>query len=392
MNTHSLVLPDLLGTFALVLVSSCAAAEQSPPVDSNALVLDELVTDAERLGWSSAGLTTIRQEVVSLGAAAVLIVTSGEVVLRHGDVAKNYRAHSIRKSFLSALYGIAIERGRIDPTQTLGELGIDEKTPLTESEKRATITDLLASRSGVYLPAASEVAAARDGRPERHEYEPGSHWYYNNWDFNVLGSIYRQETGEDIFEAFERQLAIPIGMQDFELKGTRYQFEDVSLHPSYKFRMSTRDLARFGILFLNRGRWGGVSIVPEEWVATSTRVHSVTGRRGTKSGYGLMWWVSTEEQARSIGSGGPAPYTASGTGGHRLTVLPDIDTVLVFRVDTDSPGAARIGSSAYDRFVESVLRARLSRDEGSGPSNRMKQSDGSSGGRWLETPFVRHAD
>ncbi len=349
----------LFGICALAITPGCTAPEDRAANDASVIAFDALVADVERLGWSRAGLAAAREQAIALGSAAVLIVTQGEVVLRHGDLARNYRVHSIRKSFLSALYGIAIEDGRIDPTRTLGELGIDEQTPLTESEKRATIADLLASRSGVYLPAASEVASMRSGRPERHQYEPGSHWYYNNWDFNVLGTIYRQQTGEDIFEAFERQIALPIGMQDYTLGNTRYQLEDVSIHPSYKFRMSTRDLARFGVLFLDGGRWNGTSIVPEEWVSTSTRCHSITGRSGTKGGFGLMWWVDADAEGRPVLSEPPAAYTASGSGGHRLTVLPGIDTVLVLRTDTDDPGAARIGSSTYDDFVESVLRARL---------------------------------
>ena len=364
MRSINPVCTTLVGILALAMTPGCTAPEN--PLLHDPVAPDAVVQDVERLGWSRAGLATIQQEAATLGAAAVLIVTSGEVVLLHGDIARNYRAHSIRKSFLSALYGIAIENGIIDPARTIEELGIDEITPLTKSEKRATIADLLASRSGIYLPAASEVAAARDGRPERHRYEPGSHWHYNNWDHNVLGSIYRQETGEDIFEAFERQIANPIGMQDYKLSDTRYQLEEVSLHPSYKFRISTRDLARFGTLFLNKGRWRGTSIVSEKWVSASTQSQSITGRGGTKGGYGLMWWVDADVEGRPSLSGPPAAFTASGKGGHRLTVIPEIETVLVLRTDTDDPNAARIGSSTYDRFVARVLGKRLPRSAGSG--------------------------
>ena len=128
----------------------------------------------------------------------------------------------------------------------------------------------------------------------------------------MLGSIYRQQTGEDIFEAFQRRIANPIGMEDFELGRMRYQLEEVSIHPSYKFRISTRDLARFGQLYLNNGVWQGQAIIPADWVATSTRAHSSTGSKGTKSAYGMMWWVvsSSEDQRESLLEAGA--YTASG--------------------------------------------------------------------------------
>ncbi len=348
-----------VGVFAITIMVGCVSSPQNSPIAPSEIVLDVVVEDPESLGWSQEGLDSIRREVEALGSAAVMIVTRGQVVFSHGDVRRNYRAHSIRKSLLSALYGMAIENGSIDPTRTLAELGIDDQTPLSETEQRATVAHLLAARSGVYLPAASEVAAMRESRPKRHAHEPGTFWYYNNWDFNVLGTIYRQQTDEDIFEAFERNIARPIGMQDYDLRHTRYQREEISVHPSYKFRMSTRDLARFGLLFLNRGFWADEPVIPADWIEESTRVHSITGNQGTKSGYGLMWWAVATWDDLLKDSPLKGAYTASGTGGHRLTVIPEIDTVVVHRVDTDERQAPRIGSSRYDRFLMSVVHARL---------------------------------
>ncbi len=319
----------------------------------------ETASDVKSLGWSEEGLRALQDHVDSIGSASVLIVTDSKVVFSHGDLAKPYRAHSIRKSLLSALFGIAREAGEIDLSRTLGELKIEEKTPLTDSESQATVADLLKARSGVYLPAASETKEIREGRPQRGQHRPGDHWFYNNWDFNVLGTIYRQETGEDLFEAFAEQIAKPIGMEDFELKHTRYQLEEVSQHPSYKFRISTRDLARFGILFLNNGRWRGQEIIPAAWIEESTRAHSLTGSAGTKSGYGMMWWVVADPESGSRIPVEMGAYTASGTGGQRLTVLPSLNTVIVHRVDTDDKDGVKIGTSAYHRFLRQVMQARL---------------------------------
>src|SRR5919109_1479372 len=69
---------------------------------------------------------------------------------------------------------------------TLAELGIDDQQSLTEAEKRATVADLLGSRSGVYLPAAKEPADMRAERPARGSHAAGEFFFYNNWDFNVL--------------------------------------------------------------------------------------------------------------------------------------------------------------------------------------------------------------
>ncbi len=199
-----------------------------------------------------------------------MIVTRGQVVAAWGDVSKTYHTHSTRKSFMSALYGIYSAEGRIDTSLTLGKLDIREKgTELTAQEKQATILDLLRARSGVYLPAAGEVEAMRDARPPRGSHAPGTFWYYNNWDFNVLGTVFRQLTGDDIFEALKTRIADPIGMQDFDIRQASYEFEPVSMHPGYWFRISARDFARFGHLYLRGGRWNDRQIVPKAWVEDS---------------------------------------------------------------------------------------------------------------------------
>lgn len=135
------------GILTSAIVTGCFSPQQRPPISPYEIALGAAVDDPESLGWSTDGLDAIRQHAGSLGSAAVLIVTHGKVAFSYGDVGWNLRAHSIRKSFLSALYGIAIENGKIDPTQTLSELGVDDKTPLTEVEKRATVANLLAARS-----------------------------------------------------------------------------------------------------------------------------------------------------------------------------------------------------------------------------------------------------
>lgn len=72
----------------------------------------------------------------------------------------------------------------------MAELGIDDNEPrLTDEEKRATVHDLLKARSGVYHPALYETARMKEKRPPRHSHASGTFWYYNNWDFNVLGTI-----------------------------------------------------------------------------------------------------------------------------------------------------------------------------------------------------------
>ena len=83
-------------------------------------------------------------------------------------------------------------------------------------------------------------------RPARGSHEPGTFWYYNNWDFNALGTIYEHATGTGIYDALDRLIAKPIGMQDYRPEDGVYFPGAASIHRAYPLRMSARDLARFG--------------------------------------------------------------------------------------------------------------------------------------------------
>ncbi len=330
--------------FALLLtgctqptVSPMAKPEPMPHDDTAGEVYpgevwQEAATPKE-LGWSSEKLAKAQEYSERIGSAAVMIVDDGVVVDAWGDITRKYQCHSMRKSLLSALYGIYVTEGKIDISKTLDELGIDDHTPLTEAEKQATVADLLRARSGVYIPAAGEAPSMKAMRPERGSHAPGTFWYYNNWDFNALGTIFDQETGEEnIYQAFKTRIADPIGMQDYPIESLQYHYEPYSMHPYYGFRMSTRDLARFGLLFLREGQWQDQQIVPPDWVRESTATYSETG---LDSGYGYMWWTGV--------NGGLFPnvqvkehsFYASGYRGHRVIVLPYRNLVIVHRVNTD---------------------------------------------------------
>ena len=222
----------------------------------------------EQLGWSSEKLAAARTYSEKIGSAAVMIIDDGVVVDAWGDITRKFECHSMRKSLLSALIGIHVEGGHIDMSKTMEELGIDDNEPsLTATEKQATVADLIKARSGIYHPALGESPGMKAKRPKRHSHAPSTFWYYNNWDFNALGTIFEQETGTKIFEEFNRCIAKPLQMEDFKvgdcryLTGDNYDTGELSIHPYYLFRMSARDLARFGLLFLGEGRWRKQQII-----------------------------------------------------------------------------------------------------------------------------------
>lgn len=283
--------------------------------------------------------------VAEAAPTALLAVRAGQPVFSHGDPMRKHPVASVRKSLVGALYGIAVAERRIDLADTLEKLGIDDIAPsLSPAEKQATVADLLASRSGIYHVAARETADMRQRRPERGSHPPGSFWFYNNWDFNALGTIYRQCTGEDIFQSFAECIAKPIGMRDFVSSDGRYARSPASRHEAYVFSLSTRDMLRFGEMVLGQGQWEGRRIVPADWLAQSLTARSQSARPGL--GYGYLWWTLPAERF------GAGAGFAAGHGGQFIAVMPR-QRMVVAQTIARQPDA---GGGTTRRFVRLLNR------------------------------------
>jgi CubicO group peptidase (beta-lactamase class C family) len=303
--------------------------------------------DPAEAGFDATRLEAARETWEGLPSAAFLVVADGAVVSAWGDVGRRYMCHSVRKSFLSALYGIYWDRGEVELNKRLSDLGIDDYPgPLLETEREARILDLLKARSGVFHPAA--YAGRTDSRPRGSE-GPGRYWAYNNWDFNTLATILMQETGAEVFTAFDQFFGRPLGMEDWRVSDGYYHYErDKSRYPAYPFRMSARDAARFGLLFAREGVWGDERILSKHWVRRSSALYSIDT---DVVGYGFMWWVYREPRFQRYGM-----YAALGVGNQMIAVLPEIDVVIVNRANTYE-GESTPSRALLD-LIQEVLEAR----------------------------------
>jgi CubicO group peptidase (beta-lactamase class C family) len=340
----------LLAAFALALSFACAAAGPVPGAEWTR------AASPEAAGWSGDKLRAAREYSQRLDTAAVVVVAGGQVVDEWGRVSERFNIHSMRKSILTALIGMAVDEGKMKLDATLAGLGIDDNEPsLTQVEKQATVFDLLKARSGVYHPALYETPGMAAMRPLRGSHAPGTFWYYNNWDFNALGTIYEKQAGAGIFESFRTRLAAPLQMQDFRPQDGEYFKGRASVHPAYPFRMTARDLARFGLLYLREGEWGGKQLVPAAWVRESVKTYSDAGPAG---GYGYMWWTAARGRHLPGVDLPEGTYSAQGAGGHYVLVIPAYDVVIVHRVNTDIRGN-QVNPRQFGELVRLILDARV---------------------------------
>jgi CubicO group peptidase (beta-lactamase class C family) len=287
-----------------------------------------------------------------------MAVAGGRVLVSYGDVQTLSYLASVRKSVLSMLYGNYVANGTVRLDKTLAELGMDDVGGLTDAEKQATIRDLLSARSGVFH-AASNAGDDLASAPPRGSQPHGSYMLYSNWDFNAVGAIFEQETGRNIYDALESDLARPIGMQDWDRSAQRKSGDETqSRFLAYHMYLSTRDMARIGYLMLRDGNWAGRQLVPRDWVEKSTSAITPVGemnptsRRSGPFGYGYLWWVWD-----GLAANGPyaGAFTGLGAVGQHITVLPALDLVVAHKT---RPGGASVSHGQFLEVLDLLVRAR----------------------------------
>lgn len=265
---------------------------------------------------------------------------------------------SVTKSVISALIGIAIDKGLIkDVNQRIMDFFPDFRaTGIDSLYQSLTLRHLLTMTSGIFYrpgPKGREPLTLRMFRqkdwveyimnlsiqPDRMQ-----SFQYNSFNSHLLSAILSRTTGMKAQEFANRYLFEPIGMQQiddtpYEAKGrdsllnffrmeerTRW-FQDPQKNNTGGFGLFLRtvDMARLGWLFLNQGSWNGEQIISSDWVeqSTATRVSFKDG----KSGYGYQWWIFNNGYRR---------YSALGWGGQSINVYPDFNLVVCFTSTTET--------------------------------------------------------
>lgn len=319
----------------------------------------QVIDDPTIYGYSAEGLRKAEEYANGLNTAATIVVVDGVIIYEWGEVETKYLAHSVRKSIASILFGNYVEKGLLDIDKSLGELGIDDVPKLTEREKTATVRDCLKARSCVYHDCILREGSKAKGPPEL-VLPPGTHFLYNNWDFNVLGTILEQTSGKSIFQMMEDDIAKPIGMENFSASDGWKMTGDASIHPSYPLKINARDLARFGWLMLNKGNWDGKQVVPSAWVEECTSYHS-DAARSYNDGYGYMWWVAKQNNKYPHYPNVAVPpnsFSARGRGGHHMVVVPSLNMVVVHRVDTFIEGNT-VSKQDFGTLLSMIFEAKI---------------------------------
>jgi len=321
-------------------------------------------------GFSAARLEALRAFLKTHQTDAMMVVSRGHVVFEYGDTSLVSKVASVRKSVLNLMFAVEAKKGLdLDSYsgQTVTQLGLEDKVPFLDIEKHATLQQIMMARSGIYIPGGN---TGQDKiAPPRGSYYPGTHWFYNNWDFDAAGIAFEKITHQDIFDAMRDDLAIPLRFQDFDRARQKKNFGTTTNHFEYATYLSTRDMARLGLLALTSGAWGKTLWGDPGFIQFSTYPTTHFNEIGDwywspgwtgRWGYGILWWAWDAPKYPGDIMTGPyqGAFSAMGSNGQYITVFPLNDLVVVHKVNIDQDGSRNVSGPTYMTILDMVLDAK----------------------------------
>jgi CubicO group peptidase (beta-lactamase class C family) len=259
------------------------------------------------------------------------------MLLRHGHVIaegwwhpyapdQRHLLFSLSKSFTSTAVGFAVEEGLLSVDDSVVSL-LPDDAPAEVSANLAAmkVRHLLTMTTGQSSDSLSNLGQSESSHWARTvlahpiEFEPGSQFVYNSGATYLLSAIVQRFTGQRLLDYLTPRLFEPLGIH-----GATWEQSAQGIDAGgWGLSLKTEDIARFGQLYLQRGKWGGSQVVPASWVNDATRFQVPSGKvwdsEDSQQGYGYQFWRSQH-----------GAYRGDGAFGQFCIVMPDQDATLVF--------------------------------------------------------------
>jgi CubicO group peptidase (beta-lactamase class C family) len=236
---------------------------------------------------------------------------------------------SLSKSFASTAVGLAISDGKLSLDDPVVKF-FPEDAPAQPSDnlKAMRVRDLLTMSSGQHADVVPQFRFDTNEPLTREflalpvEHKPGTFWFYNTPGSYMLSAIVQKVTGLTTLDYLRPRLFEPLGIENPIWDASR---QGISLG-GYGLHIKTEDIARFGLLYLNKGKWHGKQLVPASWVAAATARQASNGsnpQSDWEQGYGYQFW-----QCRH------GLYRGDGAFGQFCIVMPEQDAVVAMTAGT----------------------------------------------------------
>ncbi|MXX75329.1 MAG: serine hydrolase [Holophagales bacterium] len=333
-------------------IDSLPAIEMPPPIGDAAKIPwpngdrtgpISLPSDVDATALQAASDWAFDRESPQQVTLSLLVVHRGEIVHERYadgvDLTTRTRTWSTAKSIASTLIGMLVDDGKLALDEPLGFDFLPKEAAAAETDPRSAITlrHALNMSSGLqtvdnggqeyavgsgmsYWAGASSVEGARRRALIR---EPGANWDYENYDTLLAVYAMKRALGsEKKYHEFPRKRLLDrIGMRNTLLSTDR--FGDFIL--SSQVYTSARDLARFGLLYLQNGLWNSERLLSEEWIDFVRTPAPSTADRGNF--YGGQFWLVPDER-KDVPKDA---YSTAGNRGQYIVIVPSHDLVIVRR-------------------------------------------------------------
>lgn len=283
------------------------------------------------------------------GGPAGLVIKKGYIVAQWGDVNRVDMTFSVTKSFLSTVAGLALDEGLIRNVQDKVDKYVWDETYAGEHNSKITWDNLLTQSSdwsgtqfGLHDWAdRPPKEGGLDDWRNRQLHEPGTFFKYNDVRVNLLAYSLLQVWRKPLPMVLKEKVMDPIGASTtwrwygyensfVNIDGLMMQSVSGGGHHGGGIFINTLDQARFGLLFLRKGRWNDQQLISEKWI------HDAQQPSLPNKNYGYMWWLNTDGQWKGVS---PKVYYAAGFGGNYIIIDEAHDLVIVTRwMDSDKIG------------------------------------------------------
>lgn len=294
------------------------------------------------------------------GTSQAMVIVNGFIIWKGNDIYNEHYVWSCAKSFTSTILGLLIDDGKC----TLDSYGKDYDANLTVHYPNLRLRHFVTMTSGYNAIGGDQSGIPFDAAPPLYA-PPGSANDYWDAAMNELSYVLTLINGRAMDSLFRERIADPIGMDPnkwswgdwgeidgLKVNGGAGNYGGISI--------SASELARLGLLFLNRGCWDGVSLISSSWIDQATRLQvpiSVpwSGHRLDVGGqYGFNWWVNDPFRIKWYGAP-EGTYAAAGLNNNKLFVIPKWRMVVV-RLGEDDDG--NIADEIWGTFFSMIDGAR----------------------------------
>ncbi|MCM3904338.1 MAG: beta-lactamase family protein [Pyrinomonadaceae bacterium] len=280
----------------------------------------------ERQGISSSDILdfidTADQQIDTMNS--FMLVRHGYVVAEGWwgpyDAATPHILYSLSKSFTSTAVGLAIGEGKMSlDDEVLKFFPDDAPSEPSTNLKAMRVRDLLRMATGNQTEApirAGDVPWTRTFLAHPVPFKPGTHFLYNSPATYMLSAIVQKVTGMTVLDYLKPRLFEPLGIDNPRWEANP---QGVSVG-AYGLSLRTEDIARFGQMYLQKGKWKGKQLVPSQWIEEATARQTSNGSSPNSDwdqGYGYQFWRSRHDT-----------YRGDGAFGQYCMVIPEFDAVV----------------------------------------------------------------